>query len=50
MKKAARRISEQAAGDWLFLLPNLIVADKNVTGLPTNAIAESFDLSRLGRS
>jgi peptide/nickel transport system substrate-binding protein len=50
MKKAARRISEQAAADWLFLLPNLIVADKNLTGLPTNAIAESFDLSRLGRS
>ena len=50
MKKAARRISEQAAADWLFLLPNLIVADKNITGLPVNAIAESFDLSKLGRS
>jgi peptide/nickel transport system substrate-binding protein len=50
MKKAARRISEQAAADWLFLLPNLIVADKNLTGLPTNAITESFDLSRLARS
>jgi peptide/nickel transport system substrate-binding protein len=50
MKQAARRLSEQAAADWLFLLPNLIVADKNLTGLPTNAIAESFDLSRLARS
>jgi peptide/nickel transport system substrate-binding protein len=50
MKKAARRISEQAAGDWLFLLPNLMVADKNVTGLPQNAITENFDLSRLARS
>jgi peptide/nickel transport system substrate-binding protein len=50
MKKAARRLSEQAAADWLFLLPNLIVADKNLTGLPTNAITESFDLSRLARS
>ncbi|GAA0932102.1 ABC transporter substrate-binding protein [Kribbella koreensis] len=50
MKKAARRISEQAAADWLFLLPNLVVADKNLTGLPTNAITESFDLSRLARS
>ncbi|MFK4089320.1 ABC transporter substrate-binding protein [Kribbella sp. NPDC020789] len=50
MKKAARRISEQAAGDWLFLLPNLIVADKNLTGLPQNAITENFDLSRLARS
>ncbi|GAA1576567.1 ABC transporter substrate-binding protein [Kribbella sancticallisti] len=50
MKKAARRLSEQAAADWLFLLPNLMVADKNVTGLPANAITESFDLSRLARS
>jgi peptide/nickel transport system substrate-binding protein len=49
MKKAARRISEQAAADWLFLLPNLIVADKNIQGLPKNAITESFDLSRLAR-
>ncbi|MET7283852.1 ABC transporter substrate-binding protein [Kribbella sp. NPDC005582] len=50
MKKAGRRLSEQAAGDWLFLLPNLIVADKNLTGLPQNAITENFDLSRLARS
>ncbi|TDD18667.1 ABC transporter substrate-binding protein [Kribbella turkmenica] len=50
MKKAARRISEQAAGDWLFLLPNLIVADKNLKGLPQNAITENFDLTRLARS
>nr|WP_238355835.1 ABC transporter substrate-binding protein [Kribbella sandramycini] len=50
MKKAARRLSEQAAGDWLFLLPNLIVADQNLTGLPQNAITENFDLSRLARS
>ncbi|MFF1820526.1 ABC transporter substrate-binding protein [Kribbella sp. NPDC058245] len=50
MKKAGRRLSEQAAGDWLFLLPNLIVADKNLTGLQQNAITENFDLSRLARS
>ncbi|TDO55059.1 peptide/nickel transport system substrate-binding protein [Kribbella sp. VKM Ac-2571] len=49
MKKAARRLSEQAAGDWLFLLPNLMVADKSVKGLPTNAITENFDLSKLAR-
>ncbi|TCN28796.1 peptide/nickel transport system substrate-binding protein [Kribbella orskensis] len=50
LKKAARRLSEQAAGDWLFLLPNLMVAEKDITGLPQNAITESFDLSRLARS
>jgi peptide/nickel transport system substrate-binding protein len=49
MKKAARRLSEQAAGDWLFLLPNLMVADKDIKGLPTNAITENFDLSELSR-
>ena len=49
LKKAARRLSEQAAGDWLFLLPNLIVADKDLKGLPHNAITENFDLSRLSR-
>jgi peptide/nickel transport system substrate-binding protein len=50
MKKAARLLSEDAAADWLFLLPSLIVADKNITGLPTNAITESFDVTRLARS
>jgi peptide/nickel transport system substrate-binding protein len=49
MKKAARRLSEQAAADWLFLQPNLMVADKNLKGLPQNAITESFDLSKLAR-
>jgi len=49
MKKAARRLSEQAAGDWLFVLPNLMVADKDIKGLPTNAITENFDLSELSR-
>jgi len=50
MKKAARLLSEDAAADWLFLLPNLMVADKGITGLPKNAIAESFDLSPLARA
>ena len=49
MKKAARLLSQDAAADWLFLLPNLTVADKGITGLPKNAIAESFDLSGLAR-
>ena len=50
MKKAARTVSEDAAGDFLFLLPNLIVAEKGITGLPKNAISESFDLTSLKRS
>ena len=50
MKKAARLLSEDAAADWLFVLPNLIVADKGIEGLPENAISESFDLTGLARS
>lgn len=49
LKEAAALISEDAAADFLFLLPNLMVADPDITGLPTNAITESFDLSRLAR-
>lgn len=50
MQGVARTISEDAAGDWLFLLPNLIVADADITGLPENAIGESLDLTIIGRS
>ncbi len=49
LARAATIISEDAAADFLFLLPNLMVADPDITGLPTNAITESFDLSRLAR-
>jgi peptide/nickel transport system substrate-binding protein len=47
LKKAAKLLSDDAAADWLFLFPNLIVAKKGVTGLPKNAIAESFDFTAL---
>lgn len=50
LKAAARRLSENAAADWLFLLPNIIVAEKGITGLPRNSVTESFDLSNVARS
>jgi len=40
-------VEADAAADFLFLLPNLIVADKGITGLPKNAITESLDLAGL---
>src|SRR5699024_320647 len=40
MQEAAALISEDAASDFLFLLPNLIVADPDITGLPENALSE----------
>ncbi|MFI6922818.1 ABC transporter substrate-binding protein [Nonomuraea spiralis] len=49
LKKAAKLLSDDAAADWLFLFPNLIVAKKGVTGLPKNAIAESFDFTALAK-
>ncbi len=50
MKEVARRISTQANSDWLFLMPNLMVADRNITGLPKNRVTDSFDLTNLGKS
>lgn len=48
LRAAAKLLSDDAAADWLFLFPNLIVAKKSVaTGLPKNAIAESFDFTAL---
>lgn len=47
MKQAARIIAEDAAADFLFLFPNLMVAHKGVTGLPKNLVSESFDVTVL---
>ncbi len=45
MKQVARTITGDAAADWLFLLPNLMIADPGVRGLPTNVVSEAFDLT-----
>ena len=50
MQEAARLLSEDAAGEFLFLLPNLLVADAGITGLPENDISESLDVTEIGRS
>jgi peptide/nickel transport system substrate-binding protein len=50
LQQAGRLIAEDAAADWLFLLPNLIVADADVQGLPRNRIGEALDLTALSRS
>ncbi|MDO5635436.1 MAG: ABC transporter substrate-binding protein, partial [Micrococcus sp.] len=49
MREAGALISEQAAAEFLFLLPNLMVSDPDITGLPTNAITPSFNLAKLAR-
>lgn len=50
MKEAARTISTDAAADFLFLLPNLVVADPDITGLTVNQLRESLEISQLARS
>ncbi|MHA6617913.1 ABC transporter substrate-binding protein [Pseudonocardia sp. DLS-67] len=49
LRQVGRLIAEDAAADWLFLLPNLIVADTDVQGLPQNRIGEALDLTALSR-
>jgi peptide/nickel transport system substrate-binding protein len=50
MKAAARLLAADAAADWLFLLPNLVVTTAAVTGVPQNATTLSFDLSTVRKT
>ncbi|MGW0176203.1 ABC transporter substrate-binding protein [Rhodococcus sp. NPDC003322] len=49
MRQVARTITDDAAADWLFLFPLLVVADSDLTGLPRNATSLAMDLSRVRR-
>lgn len=48
-KKVTEILADDAAGDWLWVLPNLIVADADVQGLPQNQVSEAFDVTRLSK-
>lgn len=45
MKEAARMLADDAAADWLFLLPNLVITTTEVSGLQKNATSLAFDLT-----
>nr|WP_228488914.1 ABC transporter substrate-binding protein [Raineyella fluvialis] len=45
-RAAAKLLSDDAAADWLFLLPNLVVTSPKVSGLNANATSLSFDVTR----
>lgn len=47
MKAAARYLAEDAAAIWLFALPNLVITKNTITGVPTNATSDSFDLTSI---
>ncbi|HLR94433.1 MAG TPA: ABC transporter substrate-binding protein [Jiangellaceae bacterium] len=44
-QQVARRISDQAVSDWLFVLPNLQVIRDGVQGFPADAYTLSFDMT-----
>ncbi len=50
MKQASELLVDDAAADWLWLMPNLMVADNDIKGLPKNSVTESFDLTGVSRS
>ena len=47
LKQAAKLLSDQAAADWLFLLPNIIIATPEISGIQENQVSLSFDLTLL---
>ena len=47
LREAARLLSDDAAADWLFLLPNIIIATNDISGIQANQISLSFDLTKL---
>jgi peptide/nickel transport system substrate-binding protein len=49
MQKAARMLADDAAADWLFVFPNLVVAKPGITGIPQNMSNLSFDLTTISR-
>ncbi|OLT40598.1 peptide ABC transporter substrate-binding protein [Saccharomonospora sp. CUA-673] len=49
MREVARTLSDDAAANWLFLYPNIVVAKNEVQGLTRNQVSESFDLTQLRR-
>lgn len=49
LKQAARIVSEDAACDFLFLLPNLVVTKPGLTGVRRNATTLALDLTTIAR-
>ena len=50
LRAAARLLAHDAAADWLFLLPNLVVTTSSVHGVPENATTLSFDLTTITKN
>ncbi|NDK28209.1 ABC transporter substrate-binding protein [Streptomyces sp. TR1341] len=44
-RQALKLLSQDAAADWLYLMPNLMVADKSLRGLPVNQVGEGLEFA-----
>ncbi|MCL1841125.1 MAG: ABC transporter substrate-binding protein [Propionibacteriaceae bacterium] len=47
MEQAAKMLSDDAAADFLWLMPSIVIATPDLTGIPKNQIGLSFDLTTI---
>jgi peptide/nickel transport system substrate-binding protein len=47
-RQVLRQITADAVNDWLYIIPNLTIAQKDVVGLPSTAYTEAFNLTYVG--
>lgn len=47
LKKAARLLSDESVSDWLFLIPNLQVAKKSISGFPRNSVGDAYSVAAI---
>lgn len=50
LKQAAKLLADDAAADWLFLLPNIVITTTEVSGVAANTTGLSFDLTHVATS
>ena len=50
LKEAAKLLADDAAADWLFLLPNPVVTTTEISGITPNATGLSFDMTHVATS
>ena len=50
LKQAAKMLADDAAADWLFLLPNLVITTTEISGITTNTTGLSFDMTHVATS
>ena len=50
LRQAAKVLADDAAADWLFLLPNLVITTTEISGISTNTTGLSFDMTHVATS